>query len=292
MTLLVIAVALSAGCPSRKAGLCEKIELAAPKPGDLGAAESAANAAYAERIDVVKLRQAIGHWREAVAISPKKTENYVKLSRALYFLGDGYQRLADEEDEMADTLEEATYFAEKALDIQNEDFRNAVCGGEDIEDVVDKLTKEDVAAVYWYSTALSKWSLATSIVTAIKNKDRIYAMMGRIRELEPDYWYGAVDRYLGAFRTKIPWPGGDEVASLKHFKASLAKAPNYLATHVLMASMLSGKWDDEVEGRKMFVDHLQFVLDAPDDIIPELIPEHRLEKQKAKRLMEELDDRF
>ena len=290
MTLLGMVI-VSTGCPSRQQSLCTKIDTTPKKQGNLAEIEQLAEAAYKRRGDVKQLRSAIKHWRDAVAVAPKKTENYVKLSRALYLLGDGYLRLEEEDDEMIAALEEATNLAESAVSIRNAEFRNAVCEGADVEEVVNKLTAEDVPAVYWYATALGKWGLANNILVALKNKDKIFAMMQRIRELNPDYWYGAVDRYLGAFYTKIPFPSGDEEKSMKHFKASLKRSPKYLATSVLMAKMLAPKLDDE-EGRQLYKERLEFVLNAPDDIIPELIPEHKLEKQKAKVLLDEIDDRF
>ena len=284
-------VIVSTGCPSRQQSLCTKIDTTPKKQGNLAEVEQLAEAAYKQRGDVKELRKAITHWKEAVAIAPTKTKNYVKLSRALYLLGDGYLRLAEEDDAMIAALEEATNLAESALSIQNKNFRNAVCEGADVEEVVDQLNAEDVPAVYWYATALGKWGLANNILVALKNKDKIFAMMQRVRELNPDYWFGAVDRYLGAFYTKIPFPSGDEEKSLEHFQASLKRAPNYLATSVLMAKMLAPKLDDE-EGRRMYKERLEFVINAADDIIPELVPEHRLEKMKAKTLLEEIDDRF
>ena len=284
-------VIVSTGCPSREQSLCTKVDLTPRKAGNLAEAEQLAEAAYLRRGDVKQLNRAIKHWRDAVAIAPEKTENYLKLSRALYLLGDGYLRLDDEEDAMVVALEEATNLAESALSIQNKEFRNAVCEGADVEEVVGKLRAEDVPAVYWYAGALGKWSLASSILVALKNKDKIFAMMQRIKELDPAYWYGAVDRYLGAYYTKIPFPSGDKELSLKHFKASLERAPKYLATSVLMAKMLAPKLDDE-EGRKLYKERLEYVINAPKDIIPELVPEHALEKKKAQILLDEIDDKF
>lgn len=292
LCFIVAAAGFSASCATGVVSLCVKdVDLAKPKPGDIALEEAAANAAYAQRDDVAQLRVAIKHWREAVAINPRKTDNYVKLAKALYLLGDGYLRVDDETDQMVVALKEAAYFAELALGIQNADYRGAVCAGTDPEEAVDKLTKADVPAVYWYATALGKWGLATSIMTALGNKDTIFAMMVRLKELDPSYWYGAVDRYLGAYHSKIPITGGNKELSLVHFKMSLEIENNYLATHVLMADMLAHKFGDEV-GKKMYLEHVQFVLDADVNVIPALKPEHILEKKKAELLLEEVEDRF
>lgn len=285
---LAALLALTVGCGSTRAsGLCENL-VNKPKAGDLAKVEAAAEAAYKQRADRKQLESAVASWREAVAIAPKKTENYVKLAKALYFLGDGYLRLADEEEAMLKALEDATFFAERALKIQNAGFQESVCAKDSFEVSVKKITKADVPAVYWYATALGKYGLAKSIVVVLDNKDRIYAMMRRVRKLAPDFNHGAADRYLGAFFTKIPFPSGDAKKSMRHFKKSLSRSPKYLATHVLIAQMLAPKLKD----RALFLKHLKFVKDAPLDIIPGMEAEHAIEKKKAAQLLDDADTLF
>lgn len=290
-TLLFIAfltASLSACGGSRSSGLCENVQLGEAKVGDLAAVEAAATKAYAARKDEAQLKAAIANLREAVAIAPKKTENYIKLAKALYLWGDGYLRFQEEDEAMIKAFEEATYFSEKALQIQNGDFQFSVCSREPFDKSVKKLRKADVPAVYWYAAALGKYGLAKSIVVVLDNKDRIYSMMRRVRKLDPEYHHGASDRYLGAFHTKIPFPKGDLKKSLAYFKKSLSRSNNYLATHVLIAQMLAPKLKD----RALFEKHLKFVIDAPLNIVPGLEPEAAIEKKKAEELMEDIDTIF
>lgn len=289
LSFVLLAVsALSVGCAgSRASGLCEKL-VQTPKQGNIGTVEAKAAAAWNKRKFQKKLEESIVHYREAVAIAPKKTENYIKLAKALYFWGDGYLRFQERDDEMIKAFEEATFFAERALKIQNNDFQESVCAKDSFDVSVKKIRKSDVSAVYWYATALGKYGLAKSIVIVLDNKDRIYAMMKRVRKLAPSFHHGAADRYLGAFFTKIPFPKGDTKKSARHFRKSIARSPNYLATRVLMAQMLAPK----LKNRKMFVAHLQYVIDAPLNIIPGMEPEHIIEKKKAKALLEDVDTLF
>ena len=297
---------LGSGCSSsHTAGMCAEDAFPAAKAGDLAAVEAAAAAAWAERKDVAKLREAIAQWKEAVAIAPKKAENYTRLARAMYFLGDGYLRLdfqeADEagddsadakEEEMVNTLEQAYLVAEKAIRIGNPDYAAAACAKEPLEETISKLDKSDIDAVYWYAVALGKHGLATSLVTVLSNKEKIYLMMRRIEKLDPDFLYGAADRYLAGYFTKVPFPGGDHDQSRKHFEKSIKASPNYLATRVLYAELLATKLKDKALGKKIFDEQLKFVDDTAADVIPEVEAEAILEKKKAKMLRDKFDETF
>ena len=289
VTLALVALGQLGCAGSRKSGLCEDMGLKPTKTGDLAAVEAQAAEAWKARKDQVKLEEAIKHLREAIAIDPKKAVNYVQLSRALYFWADGYLRFDDDrEDDMLKAFEEAIQYAEMALKLQNADFQLSSCARDPFKTTVRTIRKKDVEAVYWYAAALGKYGLAKGILVVLENKDKIFEMVKAVRRLDQSFWYGAADRYLGAYYTKVPVPKGDPKKSLKHFRQSLKIAPNYLATRVLMAERLAPLLKD----RKMFQEQLQYVLDAPVDTIPGFEAEAIIEKKKAKRLMEDLDTIF
>jgi len=289
--VVIAAMALASwGCgAARKSGLCEEIGVPKAQAGDLIALEGAATAAWAERKDEAKLVEAIENYRKAVATAPTKTENYVKLAKALYFWGDGYLRFQEKDEEMLKAFEEAISFAERALRIQNPEFTFSECAGDSFKETAKTIRRSDIPAIYWYAVALGKYGLAKSIVVVLNNKDKIAEMMKTTRRLDPAYHHGAADRYLGAFFTKIPFPKGDAAKSKRHFQRAIKRSPNYLATRVLMAKMLAHKLPD---GRKVFKEQLEYVINAPVDVIPELVPEHIIEKRKAKELLKEIDDRY
>ncbi len=283
---LAATVLLSAGAASAQKGLCEDVDLDKAKAGDLAATVAAAEAAYKLRKDEAKLREAIAKWKEATEIAPKKPEAYLALARATYFLGDGILRLAGKDKEMIQTLEESVYWTERALRVQNPDYQFSVCAQEPfMEKTIKTIRKQDIPYVYWYATTLGKWGLAKSIIKVLDNREKIYGIMMKVRQMDPEYWYGAADRYLGGYFTKIPFPKGDLKKSQAHFEASLKRSPNYLTTHVLIAEMLATKLRD----RDMFKKHVDFVLAAKEDIIPGLEAEAAIEKQKAKRLLDDID---
>ena len=48
----------------------------------------------------------------------------------------------------------------------------------------------------------------------------------------------------------------------------------------------------KLKDRALFKAQLDYVLNAKDDVIPALAPEHALEKKKAKLLLADIDDIF
>jgi hypothetical protein len=73
-----------------------------------------------------------------------------------------------------------------------------------------------------------------------------------------------------------------------HFKKSLEIEPNYVGTKVLWAENLAVKQQDE----ETFDRLIKEVLETPDDVIPELTAEIRVEKQKAADLQAQKEELF
>ena len=96
---------------------------------------------------------------------------------------------------------------------------------------------------------------------------------------------------MAEFKQKIWNPGfagGDLEKSQIHYDVSLEKAPYYLGTKVLMAENLSVKQDDEEKFKKL----LEEVLAADPNVNPEIAPEMKIEQEKAKELLDNIDEYF
>ena len=107
-------------------------------------------------------------------------------------------------------------------------------------------------------------------------------------KLEEHFFYSAAHRYLGVIYAKAPAiAGGDMKRAKVHFDASLANAPNYLATTVLWAEFYAVKAEDKA-GYKA---KLEWVKQA-DDVVPEITAENKVEKKKAQRLLSMIEEKF
>lgn len=293
------ATALAASLVACSAGRQETWKAAASAPAPAAPAPEAGSAAvdpiaagdalWAERGSEANIRAAIAAWESAIPANPENGELFARLARGEYLLADGYLRAGDKKEEYLATFTKGVDYAERALTSFSPEFKKRVQAGEKVMDAIAVVGKESVPALYWYSSNLGKWARAKGFATTLGNKDTIKALMDRCLALDPTFFYGGPDRYFGAFYAVAPsFAGGDLNKSEEHFKKSLALAPSYLATKVLMAENLAVKKQD----REMFKRLLDEVVAAPDDLIPELVPESRIEKQKAKELLAQIDEKF
>ena len=256
------------GCGASPQGMGNRVNRMAPAADKLAEHDrlvAEGDAAWALRADRAKLEESIARWQAAVAIEDDDADTYAKLARAIYLLADGWLAFEPDSKKYLDTHLRGIDVAERGLAALSPDFEKRRLTGVKTEDAIAVIGKEGVPLMYWYATNLGKWAKASGFATTLKHKDRIFKIISRVYELGPDYYYGAADRYFGAFYAVAPaFAGGDLVKSNEHFQASLKAAPNYLATHVLIAETYAPK----VQDPRLFDQHLQFVLDAPLDIIP------------------------
>jgi hypothetical protein len=293
MSSALLCLSLTSACASkRQTVVCEKFDLKA-EAGDAAALEAEGDAAWKMREDKAKLVAAIDAWEKALKAAPKNFKLRAKLSRAHYLLADGYLRFDAEDDDAAEEamvahFTKGTDHAEIALATQSDTFREKFCSNAPIDEVVAAADKDSIPAMYWYASNLGKFALATSIFEAIKQKDRIKAMMTFIKETDPGFFYSAPYRYFGSFYTKIPFPSGDEKLSKEHFEHAVKHHPEYLGTKVLYASLALTKWKDKALFKKLLDEVVAFDLSST----PELLAENRIEQRKARVLLDDLDTYF
>ncbi len=287
------------GCATAACGtgrgsmLCGDINPAPSASGDAAALTESGDAAWERREDEAQARAAIAAWQESLRVQPNNPELRARLARAHYYLADSvlwFKANVDESEaaaqEMAANYREAANQAEFSLGQGYPAYRSKVCARQAPQVALDQLDARAVPAIYWYAASLSRWALMVSLLEVLDQTDRIKAMMAFIKRTQPDFWYGAPDRYLGGYNTKIPLPSGNLPVALKHFEASLAAGPNYLATKVIMAEMYATKAGD----RDLFKRLLQEVIDFNLDAAPELRAENAAEQKKAKFLLADIDN--
>lgn len=213
--------------------------------------------------------------------------DFWKLSRSYYLLAEQLDQEEEVEEKLA-LYQKGLDSAERAMNCFPE-FRAAIAAGEDEEVAVKQIPLAGIAGVYWTTVNLSKWSRIKGFSYILFNKNKGWEMIQHVRALDDAWYYGAADRYLGAFYAVAPSiAGGDMTLSWEHFQASLAAAPHYLATHVLIAEYYATKMQD----RELFRERLQFVLDTPLDVYADIIPLQRLEKEKARHMLANIDEYF
>jgi tetratricopeptide (TPR) repeat protein len=248
-----------------------------------------AQEAWSKREDRAELEKAISLWEQALQAEPESGEVLAKLSRAYYLLGDGYMRLSEQTETMLPTLEKGVEYGERAMMAISPQFAARVRGGEKVEKAIEAMGPEGLDAVYWYAANVGKFAAEKGFTTQLFYKDRLFAVMQRVLELDPSYFHAAPHRYFGAFYAKAPsFAGGDMTKSKEHFDKAIANAPGYLGTKVLYAEMYATKQDD----KELFTKLLGEVKGADPAVLPEVTAENKVEQRKAERLLTRIEDLF
>lgn len=300
LLLLALVAAFAGACGASSASpLVENVDqaTAATGDGDFLALVAEGDAQWDNRGDEAAVQAAIAAWEEAItAATPSDMSRrdalfpvYVKLSMAYYWHAHAHLRwMPDSDDAMMASYDQGKEYAETALALNNDAWTQALLYETPIPDAVATLTADDVPAMYWYATNLGRWGLMRGITTVLANVSDIKAMMDRVEELNPDYFYGAPNRYFGVYYTKLPFGNPDLDQSRARFEANMEAYPQYLETRVLLAE----EWAMTTQERAVAEENLQYVVDADVSQWPELEPENANAQRRARQLLEELDEYF
>jgi hypothetical protein len=239
----------------------------------------------AERGSKDGLQKAIDMLEALVTAEPEHQDALILLSRSYYFMADGY---TDEIEGKQPLFETGVYYGERAM-AADASFKALIEQGKKKSEAVSSLQKDDIMAIYWTASNLGKWAKSQGFSTLVKYKGYVASMMGHALELDETAFYGGPPRYWGAFYAAAPgFAGGDMGKSKEMFEKTKAMNPEYLGTYVLYADYYAKK----AQEKDLFRSLLQHVLDTPADVLPEMLPEQNVEKQKAQRLMDSIDDHF
>lgn len=241
---------------------------------------------WEKRDDKASLSEAIKKFEQLHKATPADTEILLYLTRCHFLMGDAH---TNDKDQKLKQFETAFGYGDKALNTVEEYVRR-VRKNEDIKYSVKALGINEVPQMYWTAASVGKFAKANGIFSSLKYKGKILALISRVEELKPDFFYGSVDRYWGSYYAVIPGFAGKDLAkSQKYFAKALVKGPEYLGTKVLEAET----YYVEKEDQKGFTAALNEVLaNKQYDNHPELGPENRMEKIKAQKLLDKAKDLF
>ncbi len=276
------ATVLFTGCGTKHSG---SYEVAQAADAAAGGSAAEADALWENRSDTESLKAALAKYEEAIAADPTNRHVAGQLVRGYYFLADAHT--PDLEPKL-ETFNTAINWGKSCLAI-NENIKAAIDNGKSEEEAIDLATAEDVPCIYWTSSAYGKWSVAKGFATTLKYLGTVKAFMGKVEALNPEYFNYGPDRYWGAVAAKAPsFAGGDPAVAKVRFDASIAGAPDYIGTYVLIADYLATKTQDV----DAYLANLEKALSIDTDAIENLGPEQRAERAKALKLLDDVSERF
>ena len=177
-----------------------------------------------------------------------------------------------------------------ALEINGaKDLMNAPIA--DFETQVSRLKKDDVAAMFWAASNWAKWiDMHRDDPEAIAQLARATALMQRVIELDDSFYYGGAHMYFGVYYgSRAPMLGGNFEKSLQHFdRAREITNGKLLIPDLLQAQYLARQKQDQED----FHQRLTGIINAPDDLMPELGLQNQIAKRKAALLLEKESEWF
>lgn len=155
---------------------------------------------------------------------------------------------------------------------------------EELEIKLKKMRKDDVPALFWTASNWAKWiDRNRDTAESIIQLPRPTALMQRVLELDETFFHGSAHMYFGVYYGgRSPMFGGDFKKSEYHFnKAREITNGKLLVADLLQAQYLARQKFD----RKDFHERINKILEAPDDLYPELGLLNQITKRKAQMLL-------
>ena len=155
---------------------------------------------------------------------------------------------------------------------------------DDFELQLKKLDKDDVGALFWTASNWAKLiDLHRDSTESLIQLPKPTAMMARVLELDETFYYGGAHMYFGIYYgSRAEMLGGDFKKSKQHFDKARAITDNrLLVADLLQAQYLAQQMFDQND----FHQRLTKVIDAPEDLYPELTLLNQIAKRKARLLI-------
>jgi len=227
-----------------------------------------------------------------IEVSPDNTDLLIRASEA--YSGYAFLFVEDTDKLRAAKLhKKARNYALRALN-QIQDFGDPLtCSNDEFNNALKKLTKEDARALFFATNSwLSYMSLARNKDPETLNNDRpkILAMMDRMMELDDTFNYGTIHVMFAAYNSAPPVNlGGNLEVAKSHFdKAFKISDSKFLPFHYLYAKYYAVRMQD----RELFVNTLNKIISAPENLLPEKSFANEATKEKAKTLLKRVDEFF
>ncbi len=146
-------------------------------------------------------------------------------------------------------------------------------------------------ALFWMGQCWGSWLMQNlDSVEAFADIPRMERLMVKVHDLDPAFHHAGPHLFLGAFyggRSKML--GGDPEKSRHHFEKALELTNDkYLLVRLFFAKTYAVQNQD----RELFESQLQAVLQAPADLFPEQRLANQVARQKATKLLVQIDELF
>ncbi len=197
----------------------------------------------------------------------------------------------DESSRAAQLIQKAKVQALKALELTPL-FKGSLDKSIDLfQEKIAKTEKSQVPLLFSVGSIWGTWiAQGPEPVEAMADLPKVEALMDRVLQLDPGYYYGGPHLFKGILLSARPVQyGGDLKKADFHFQ----QAMSYSQGKFLMAQIYYAQYYAKQRlDRDLFVKTLNQVLSTPADIEPNLTLINTLAHEKAKTLLNQVDEFF
>jgi hypothetical protein len=215
---------------------------------------------------------------------PKNAE--LRLYAAEGFYGYSFGFIEIENPARAKQLYRRCYgHAQLALQQVGVDVDPEVATPEAVEAAVGKAGKKAVPALFWTANCLGKWiDMSRDDLALVASLANVAILMQRVLELDNEFYFGGAHIFFGVYYGgRSPMLGGDFTRAEAEFQRAAEINDNkLLIVNLLQAEFLDRQRLDQ----QAFNQRLTAILEAPDDLYPEMALINGIAKQKAALLLD------
>ena len=160
----------------------------------------------------------------------------------------------------------------------------------DLKSVLNDAGTADAPALFWTGYNWGGWiNLSKDSPEAVADLPKVVAVMARVQQLSPGFYYGGPDLFLGSYQALRPRVlGGDPAKAKEHFEGALkASGGRFLLAKVLYAQYYAVAAQDQ----QLFTKLLGEVIESSPEL-PDARLANAVAKVKAKKLLEKVNDLF
>lgn len=251
-------------------------------------------AAFNEESDLQLAHESLGSNLKLIeALIKSDPEN----DKFLLFAAQGYNSYALAFCE-EDSVERARVFYQRAKEYgmrilnNNTAFRNALAGDiNNFRDAVKTFKQEDVPAIFWTAFSWGSYiNITRTDVAGLADLSKVQALIEFVADKDPSYYHGGAYLFLGTIEGITPRSlGGNPDKSKEYFEKCLQiNSGKFLMTQLYYAKTYAVTNLDQ----QLFEVLLKQVEDASIDDVPEIRLANVVAKQKARKLLSQVNDLF
>jgi hypothetical protein len=154
----------------------------------------------------------------------------------------------------------------------------------ELENAVNRLGQESVPAMFWTANCLGKWiDMSRNDPAGIAALASAAILMQRVLDLDDDFYHGGAHLFFGAYYGgRAPIFGGDFERAQRNFQ----RANEINDNRLLLVDVVQAEYLDRQQlNRDGFHERLTRVINAPDDLYPEMGLVNAIAQKRANYLL-------